>query len=366
MKITIIVSGFPPKYLAGTEVATYNIAKCLAKRGHEVHVITSLDEGTQREEIKEGFYLHRIKLHSRVPIASIMIYFMEVASIIKRINPDIIHCQNLGMGWMAYVINFFKKHPYVIYGRGDDVYADYWLKEFLLGLTIKNADAVITLTEDMKQEASKVYERDIYVVPNGIYLDNYKEKSSNTTLFNYDKKVLLYVGRLKPIKGVRYLINAMAIVNQNCPNTKLLIVGDGDERNNLEQLVENYGLNDCITFVGRVSNEDVPKYLTNADIFVLPSLSEGFPNVILEAMASGLPVVATNIRGMSEIIAEETNGYLVESKNSEQLAVKIISLLNDAKLMKAMSENNVICAKQYEWRNVVKKLENIYLKCIRF
>lgn len=363
MKIAILVSAFPPKWLAGTEVATYNIAKYLANRGHEVHVITLLDEGTQKNEMKDRFNIHRIKLHYRIPIISIMIYYHNVEAIIKKIKPDIIHCQNLSLGWMPFLINFFDKYPYVIYGRGEDVYADYWLKKAILRKTIKNADAVITLTEDMKKKTSECYNRDIFVIPNGITLNRYEKKQSLNIDISNDEKVILYVGRLNAIKGVEYLIEAMDKVNRNYSNARLLLVGDGNLRRILENRVEKLGLSRCITFVGLVSTQDVSKYLANADIFVLPSLSEGFPNVILEAMAVGLPIITTKIRGLPEIVKEGINGYLVDPKNSDQLADKILDLLNNVEIAAMISENNRNDIKKYEWENIVKELENVYLTC---
>ena len=364
MKIAIIVSAFPPNVLAGTEIATYNIAKYLAKRGHEVHVITLLDEGTQKKEIKEGFYVHRIKLHYKVPLISIIIYFKDVMTVIKKINPDVIHCQSLTMGWMAFIINIFIKYPYVIYGRGDDIYADYRLKKTLLGLVIKNADAVIALTEDMKNEISKIHKREIFVIPNGISLDKYGKKQSNDIHYSNGDKIILYVGRLHFIKGVKYLIEAMRIINKKLPNTKLLLIGDGKERKSLEKMVEEFGLNQCITFVGLVSNEDVPKYMAASDIFVLPSLSEGFPGVILEAMASGLPIVTTKIKGLPEIVCDGINGYLVNPKNPREIAEKIQYLVNNTEVMNRISKNNTRDIMQYKWENVVERLEAIYLTCI--
>lgn len=364
MKIAIIVSLFPPKWLGGTEIAAYNIAKYLAKNGHEVHVITSLDKETPKKDFKEGFYIHRIKLHFKIPFISIMIYFRDVYTLIRKIRPDVVHCQSFNVGWMPYLINIFYKYNYIIYGRGSDIYTNYQFKNIIVKLTIKNANAVIALTEDMKKEISKIFQREIFVIPNGISIDNYRKNQSNDICHRNNEKIILYVGTLRSIKGIKYLIDAMKIISQYCPNTRLLLVGDGEKRKSLENLVDELDLGQRITFVGRVSNKDVPKYMASSDVFVLPSLSEGFPNVILEAMASGLPIVATKIRGLPEIICEGINGYLVEPKNSGEIAEKIIYLVNNIEVAHSMSENNIRDVKQYAWENVVKKLEDVYSECI--
>ena len=129
-----------------------------------------------------------------------------------------------------------------------------------------------------------------------------------------DEKIIIFVGALRPVKGVRYLIEAMKVIIDENRTTKLFIIGDGVERESLERLVEKLGLGDHVNFIGKVPNERVPEYMIASDVFVLPSLSEGFPVTILEAMASGLPIVATNVGGLPEIIKENENGFLVKQK----------------------------------------------------
>ena len=360
MKIAIIVSKFPPKWLAGTEIVTYNIAKYLAKMGHEVHVITLLDEGTQKKEVHKGFCIHRIKLHYKVPFMSIMVYMNDIINHLKKIDPDVVQFQYLMTGWMVFLVKNFLRYPCVISGQGSDIYTAYRFKKIILKLGLRNANAVIALTEDMKKEISKIHRREIFVIPNGINIDNYSENQSNGIYHGNDEKIILYVGTLRSIKGIKYLIKAMKIINQNCLNTKLLLVGDGKERKSLETLVDKLDLSKHIIFVGRVSNEDVSKYMISSDVFVLPSLSEGFPVVIAEAMASGLPIVTTKIRGLPEIVKDGVNGFLVEPKNPDEIAEKVIHLLNNTEIAHTISENNKRDVKQYTWENIVKKLEDVY------
>ena len=115
-----------------------------------------------------------------------------------------------------------------------------------------------------------------------------------------------------------------------------------------------------ITFIGEVSNEQVPKYMATSDIFVLPSLSEGFPNVCLEAMASGLPVIATKVGGLVEIIRDGQNGFLVNPETPREIAEKISLLLEDDELRERISSNNMEMVKDYSWQVVVRRLEKVY------
>jgi glycosyltransferase involved in cell wall biosynthesis len=199
------------------------------------------------------------------------------------------------------------------------------------------------------------------VIPNGVELDNYKNLQKQDFQVN-NKKIIIFVGSLRPVKGLEYLIKAMGIIHVEMENTILMIIGDGEERKSLEKLVLKLHLENVVTFIGEIPNENIPSYLVQGDVFVLPSLSEGFPNVLLEAMAAGLPIVTTNTKGLSDIIRNEENGYLVEPKNPQQLAEKLLMILKNSTQSKKISNNNIEKAKKYSWKNVVERLEDIYSK----
>ena len=358
MKIAILVSLFPPKWLAGTEIATYNIAKYLAGRGHEVHVITTLDKGLPKESMEKGVYVHRI-FWRKIRFLGIMLFWMKIFLLLKRVNPNIIHVQSVGIGISAFLSKKILKKPYIVWGRGSEVYLPWMFKKQISKLVLKNADAVIALTEDMKKEIKKSYDIDISVIPNGINLKNF-ENISKEKIRSKDGKIILFVGTLRPVKGVRYLIEAMKIIRQRNPNTRLMLVGDGEDREKLEGLVGEFDLKKCVSFVGRVQNEKVPVYMAASDVFVLPSLSEGFPVVSLEAMASGLPIIATNVGGLPEVVQNGENGFLIEPRNSEEIAEKILLILRDNRLRERISRNNKEKSKEYGWETIVKRLEEVY------
>ena len=116
----------------------------------------------------------------------------------------------------------------------------------------------------------------------------------------------------------------------------------------------------CIDFLGQIPNEKVPQYMAAADVFVSSSLYEGFPNVVLEAMVAGLPVIASKVGGLPEIIKDGENGFLVEPKNPELITEKVLLLLGDEELRKRISRNNRKKAKGYSWESVVERLEEVY------
>ena len=161
-------------------------------------------------------------------------------------------------------------------------------------LILQNADAALALTEDMKQKMQEIYDREISVVPNGIDLERFNISSGGKK--RGSAKTLIFVGRLHPVKGVRYLIEAMAIVYQEMPDVKLVIVGDGVERSKLEELAEKRNLNGCIQFVGQLPQERIPPVMHQADVFVLSSLSEvGIVN--LEARLRDCPSSQRTLEG---------------------------------------------------------------------
>jgi glycosyltransferase involved in cell wall biosynthesis len=287
-----------------------------------------------------------------------------MVKMLKDINPDIVHAQMLGMGIPALAAKKLFGKPYVIWGRGSDVYLAKKHERFVLRPAVKNADAVIALTGQMKEKIGEYYKKDAFVIPNGITLDEYVGLSKGNLRaelqMGRSDKVIIYIGRLSPVKGVEYLIRAMRLVKDKAPDTKLILIGDGSEREKIQSIIKQLNLEQLIIHLPQVPNKNIPKYAVASDVLVLPSLSEGFPMTILEAMASGLPVVSTRVSGLPEIVKEGINGFLVEPGNPEQLAEKILLLLKNDETRAMMSANNKESVKQYSWENVIGKLEKIY------
>jgi glycosyltransferase involved in cell wall biosynthesis len=358
MKIAIIVHSFLPKWPNGTQIATYFMAEHLARRGHVVHVITTLDEGLPEESCEKGFYIHRIPL-IKIRIFGALFHWRAIIRTLRKIEPDLVHAQSLISGMPALISKKMLKIPYIVWGQGSDVYLPNGLVKLTSKTVIKNADSAIALTEDMKRVMQDIYNRDIAVVPNGIELGVNVEKP-HVRILEETYKRILFVGRLHPVKGVRYLIQAMQLIHESHPETKLILVGDGEERDYLEDLTDHLGIRECVDFVGEVPHERIIDYLDHADVFVLSSLSESFGIVLLEAMACGLPIVATRVGGIPEIIEDGVNGYLVNPGDYQELSERIQLLLRDEASTAEMSKNNRQKATGYSWEQVVNKLEKLY------
>ncbi|RJS80711.1 glycosyltransferase family 4 protein [Methanophagales archaeon] len=367
MKIAILVSHFPPKWIAGTEIATYNITKHLAKRGHEVHVITRYSKELQRLEESDSLYIHRV-CYLDFPILRFFTHlffsFVEIFKIRKDLS--VIHGQMVSpCGLLAMIAGKYLQKPSITYVRGSDVYKATKLFKITIGeFVLRNSDVVIALTGDMKREIQKIYGREVFVIPNGIDLEKFnnlsKENVRKKLKIANEEEIIVFVGTLRSVKGIKYLIEAMKIIIQKNIDTRLMLVGDGEDRESLEKHVKELDLEKYVSFVGKVPNEKVPEYMVASDVFVLPSVSEGFPVTILEAMASGLPIVATKVGGLPEIIKDGENGFLVEPKNPKGIAQRVMLILEDDNLSGRISRNNRECVKKYSWGSVIERLEEVY------
>ncbi len=363
MRVALLTWNYPPKLAGGTEIATQIIARHLAHRGHEVLVVTTRDTGLSEESMEQGFRIYRVK-SLKPKLLKYVFFCFKTVLISKRFRPDLIHAQAIITGLPALIAKRVTGRPYLVWARGGDVYSPGLFKGPISRAIIQNADSVIALTADMKKEMQKVCNRDIHVIGNGVEPERFarpgKTEARGKLHIGADEKVLIFAGSLVPVKGLIYLIEAVNIITQQQPEARLLILGDGKERHSLETLVARLGLEKCVTFTGRVDNAAVPEFLAAADVFVLPSLSEGFPNVIAEAMACGLPVVCTRIRGIPEIVADGVNGFLVAPRNPAELADKIVSLLSNGALREEISATNKAWAKANSWDKIVDRLEEVY------
>lgn len=369
MKIVIVVFLFVPEKVAGTEMATYNIAKRL--NNHEIIVLTSLDKGLPSESIMDGFKVYRIyrpgKNNKIGVLLSAPLFWISIFFKLWKLKPDLVHFQGLSTGIIGVFCKKILKIPYIVWVRGSDFYLPHPLMKLFHKSIFENASTIIALTEYMKRKMKKTVNKEINVIPNGVDLSKFTINEDKIDIrreldIPQDKTILISVGRLYPVKGIEYLIRSINHLRETHNDLKLLIIGDGAERNNLEKLSEELNNEDYIEFRGKIPNEKIPLYLRASDVFILPSLSEGFPNALLEAMASGLPVVATNIRGLDEILEDGVNGFLVNPKSPKEIANKISHIIQDSALSEKFSQNNKVKAEEYSWETVIKKLNEIYEK----
>ncbi len=223
--------------------------------------------------------------------------------------------------------------------------------------------AVSRATARFLKEKRGVPASKIVVIPYGVDLKKYTTEENfeirKKLGLNMDDRVIGVVGRLHPQKGHIYLIRAAEKIVANFPDVKFVFAGDGDLRAELEKLVLTKNLGGNFLFLGYRS--DIPDVIKAFDIFALPSLYEGLPNVVLEAMASGKPVVATAVDGTVEAVVDGVTGYLVPVKDTEALSKAIIKLLEDRKLMEQMGKRaRERVEKNFSLEKQVDSFERLY------
>jgi len=210
----------------------------------------------------------------------------------------------------------------------------------------------------------------IEVIYNGIDLGSFREDDSGKVIslrrelgLDHGEAILVNVGRLIPQKGQRYLIMAMPKVLDEQPSCKLLLVGEGPMENELQDLAHDLGVGEAIWFLR--TRLDVPAILQLSDLFVLPSLSEGMPVALLEAMAMRKPCIASNITSIPEVVEDGRSGVLVEPQRPDQLANAVLSLIDDRERRQAMRVRGRQIVKEKFSINVnIRLLENLYERVV--
>ena len=221
--------------------------------------------------------------------------------------------------------------PVVLTARGTDVhtYPRYVLVRRMILWAIQNAQAVVTVCEALRQELLKlgVGEERVSTLRNGVDLDLFQpgDRQEARRRLRFDRTTLLCVGSLREVKGQSLLIRAL----DELPDTDLVLVGDGEEKSNLQTLASSRGVLSRVRFIPAIDQHLLPDYYCAADALVLASSREGWPNVLLESMARGTPVVATATWGIPEVVTERAAGVLFSERSPHSLAMAVTELFED-------------------------------------
>jgi len=264
-------------------------------------------------------------------------------------------------GWLCYRCS--HKLPYIISLRGSDVpgeHARLKLDYKILGPVFraiwKKATALVACSEGLKNRALKFMPSvNIDVIPNGVDSERF---SPSETAAEQQTLRLLTVGRLSVTKRVEILIDAVDILSKQGCQILLKIAGGGQMQPKLKQIVNEKNLDNIIEITGRIDAEDMPRIYRQNDIFISASKLEGMSNAMLEAMASGLPIIATRCEGTEELIAE--NGLVIENATAEEIAKAIKILIDDRQLRNQMSIAARQKAQQFTWGRIAEKYLKIY------
>lgn len=367
MRILIINSEYPP-IGGGAGNASANITRELTSLGQDICVLTSAFDNLPRLEIENSLRIVRIPALRRQADRSgaleqgifVLTASVSILKLIPHWKPDVIIAFfGIPAGAVALLAKWIYKIPYVVSLRGGDVpgFRPYDFGTYhkiiapLLRQVWKYAAMVVANSEGLRKLALIFEDRfPISIIHNGVD----SGKFVNPTIRAWDPPRLLFVGRLVHQKGLDLLLPALAGL-KHLP-WQLTVIGDGSQREPLQQMAAELGIAERIHFTGWQRGADLETYYQQANLFVFPSRHEGMPNVILEAMASGLPVLATCIAGNEELVLPGITGELTRPENSVALKEALERLLPDAKSRQRMGfagRNRV--EEQFTWETTARR-----------
>jgi len=300
--------------------------------------------------------------------------FIKIWKLLKKSQYDIVHTHSSKAGiigrwaaWLAHVkCIVHTPHGNIFYGYFNKGITKIFV--FLEQITAKITHRIITLTEKGKEEhvQMNVAREDKFVpIYSGIDIKKFENRHQDVNDKRKELKLseenIIFgaVARLDPVKGNTYLVEAMEEVVLKIPNAKLVIVGDGTEKKEIESMIQRLQLSDAVVLTG--FRKDVPALLKIFDIFILASLNEGMGRVILEAMASGKPVIATQTGGIPELVQEGQSGLLVPIADAKALSEAMIHLAENPKMMSTFGETGKKLVKDiFSLDKMVTKIDDLY------
>jgi glycosyltransferase involved in cell wall biosynthesis len=376
MKILVVNYEFPPMG-GGAGNAMFDIARGLVKRGHSIDVLTSRLKGQPDEEWVEGIRVFRVTSWRRgihnaglIGAASFIFFaFFKLRRLIDENRYALVHYFfSLPSGLLSFYSHGVKGMPYIVSLRGSDVpgYDTSSLKLKILHPLLKpvtrgiwsRARRVFANSDGLRGLALRTSpDQRIDVIYNGVDVGQFKSEPS-TEGTDGNRLRVLCVSRLIDRKGIGYLIEAMARIND--PKMELDIVGTGVEEGSLKNRAKELSVGG-VRFHGFQSRNSLSEAYRRADVLVLPSLSESLSMALLEGMGCGLAVVASNVGGIPDVVKDGENGILIKPKDSESLADALIYLKQNPSVRSEMGKRNAaVIRKHFSWNGVVERYEEAY------
>jgi len=237
--------------------------------------------------------------------------------------------------------------------------------KWILRRWFRKLDGKIAVSKPAMDFARENFPGYYNIIPNGVDVEHFSPDVAPIEEFNDGKLNILFVSRLEKRKGLNYLLQAFRRVKEEIPDCRLIVVGPGTRlRRRYERYVARSGLKDVV-FVGLVSYDDLPRYYQTADVFCAPAIgSESFGIILLEAMAMGKPIVASNIEGYASVISHGADGLLVPPADKDKLAQALISLLNDEALRQEMGAKGRIKALEHSWEHIAQRVFDYYVRVL--
>jgi len=370
----------PPDKGGSIELHTYYLSNELARLGNEIHFVTGVNP---KASFHRRVILHRLP---RIPfnfhgnyLQTLLSFgmggffaFLRAMHAIASNEYDVVHVHGHVPGFFLLplikksksVFTVHNPNPWMVRSNTPfkQAFREFAFKSIELRIT-KNVDYVIAVSEGLRGELTEHFglpSEKVKVIPNGVDVSLFRPKirGSEHVIVKYGlpHEYVLFVGRLVEQKGLHYLLNAIKKTSVH-----VVIVGNGPLFSYLNTLARRLEISEQIHFVGAVPLDDLTRIYSNAKVFVIPSVAEGMALVGLEAMASGLPIVASRIDGMEKIVIDGYNGFLFDVGDVVKLRQYVTRLFEDDGLAKEMGRRSREIAKsQYSWEQIAKKTHNLY------
>lgn len=353
-------------YPSGLSEHVHHLSRALCRRGHQVEILTTAFGSETIPEANvtrfgRAFLLPANKSYATVPLGWNM--SGRVKSYLQQHTFDIVHLH----GILPPEISFWALH----HSRAVNVVTFH-----SVGFRTSRLAALLCRTvlrrwnqrlhgRIVESQAALRFTRPYFpgeyrVIPPGVDIERFRSKQGPVGA------TILFVGRLDERKGLTVLLRALPEVRKAISGVRLVVVGRGPMRDEAQRIVRRLGIQELVDFRGFVPNEQLPEYYARADIFCAPSLGgEAFGIVLLEAMASGLPVVASDISGYNEVVRDEENGLLVSPGNPADLAAALCRLLTDHGLRQQLGQTGRQYAEQHSWQNIAERIEGYYFELLQ-
>ncbi len=387
MKVLFLNYEYPPLG-GGASIATEALLREWALLPEmEVHLVTAaVGDSQERIEVGRNVIIHRVpigknaeKLHSQ-SLLDISMYTIKAGWFLRTLLREehekkpfdvTLAFFTIPCGFLAYLLRLFWGIPYVVSLRGSDVpgFSEkydgfYLLAKPLVRFLWRHAAMVVPnsvgITKLAERTASLPH---LEIIENGVdiktFFPRHERRSTSEVVF-------LSTSRLTPRKGIHLLIAAFALaLKQSSVSMKLWLIGEGEQRADLEEQVRSLGIEQSVRFIGRVEHEALPDFYQQAHVFVLPSKNEGMSNSALEALASGLPLVVSGTGGMQELLQDDINGYFIDPDNAESFARTLTVIAGDQEKLVAYGTASRSRAEQRSWAAVAGRFEEVLEKSYR-
>ena len=415
MKIAICSDTYYPM-TNGVAVFTTNLAKGLKKRGHEVIVISPSFTGKKHTHTDpetgvinhyltaKRFHLYPDQIHKIPEKKEVLGVKMprltyknglwlstrprrEIKKILRDFKPDVIHLQTAGPVGLG-VMNYVKKTDTPLVSTGHS-YPDNFTSQFkllkhikrpvdtavrhYLNSFLKNAEYATMPTEmaieELIPENRKRFKVPVEALSNGVDLSTFKPgEPSKKILEKYhlekDRPRVLYIGRIDPEKSIENVIKAFSKVLSKIPEAEFILIGDGADKSRLEKLTENLEITGDVHFLGRILPPDLYELYRTGSVFATASETETQGIVLIEAAATGLPLVAVDAGAVKEICRNNENGFLCQPDDIDKIASSLVKILSNKDLQKKMSEASLKIAKTHDLNRTLERFEEIYKSVI--